>query len=138
MRVKNLEKLGETIDTILEYALDKAGEYLADAMHDTIEYQHQSWIPLKPATIRRKGHDKILIDTGELMESIDHKQQEDFVKVGVFGKRAYIGAVHEFGAPSRNIPERSFIRSTFKDEKKKIEKMIEDTVKQSIRRFTIK
>jgi hypothetical protein len=34
-----------------------------------------------------------------------------------------VGAVHEFGAPKRNIPERSFIRSTFDKEKQGINKL---------------
>lgn len=35
-----------------------------------------------------------------------------------------IGAVHEFGAPKRNIPERSWLRSTTDEEKKNIAKIM--------------
>lgn len=35
-----------------------------------------------------------------------------------------IGAIHEFGSPSRNIPSRSFLRSPIKKNEKKIEKFI--------------
>jgi len=38
---------------------------------------------------------------------------------------ATIGAVHEFGAPSRNIPERSFLRSTYHSRIKDFEAFIE-------------
>jgi hypothetical protein len=46
------------------------------------------------------------------------------VQVGVFeGDVAKIAAVHEFGAPSANIPERSFIRSLFTDRADELKRM---------------
>jgi len=33
-----------------------------------------------------------------------------------------VGSVHEFGSPSRNIPERSYLRSTMQDNKRKYKK----------------
>lgn len=30
----------------------------------------ESWAPLKPSTIKRKGHDRILVDKGDLMRSL--------------------------------------------------------------------
>lgn len=30
------------------------------------------WTPLKPSTVARKGHDRILVDTGALRESLVH------------------------------------------------------------------
>ena len=35
------------------------------------------WAPLKPETIRRKGSDKILIDTGDLRRSISYEVMND-------------------------------------------------------------
>lgn len=56
------------------------------------------------------------------------KQDGSYVKVGVIGDEARddaggmtmvrLAGIHEFGAPSANIPQRSFIRSTFKIERK--------------------
>jgi phage gpG-like protein len=37
-----------------------------------------------------------------------------------------IGAIHEFGAPNANIPERSFIRSTFDANSEKLKKIKEE------------
>lgn len=51
----------------------------------------------------------------------------DSVKVGLpKGSNAYpdgtsvimVGAVHEFGSPARDVPERSYLRSTVKEKKK--------------------
>ena len=36
---------------------------------------------------------------------------------------AAIGAIHEFGSPARNIPERSFIRTTVQEEQNNIKKL---------------
>lgn len=36
-----------------------------------------------------------------------------------------LAAIHEFGAPKRNIPERSFIRATYDENKTKIEQIQE-------------
>ncbi len=57
------------------------------------------------------------------------------VKVGVLGggakatggkiSLAQLAAIHEFGAPSVNIPERSFIRGTFKESREKLEHLAE-------------
>ena len=35
-----------------------------------------------------------------------------------------VGAVHEFGSPSRNIPERSFLRSTMQSNKRNYKKLL--------------
>lgn len=46
--------------------------------------------------------------------NLARKTQGKAVRVGVFdGRNSEIGLVHEFGAPSRNIPARPFIRQTF-------------------------
>lgn len=60
--------------------------------------------------------------------------QESHVKVGIVGPSAKadhdgismvdLAAIHEFGAPKVNIPERSFIRRTFVQKQKETGKMI--------------
>lgn len=51
-----------------------------------------------------------------------------------------LAAIHEFGAPEANIPERSFIRSTFRRERtvlnEKIKKFVGDGVKAVLARGT--
>ena len=42
-----------------------------------------------------------------------------------FSQLVTVGAVHEFGAPSRNIPERPFLRTSFDESKGQINLMIE-------------
>lgn len=52
------------------------------------------------------------------------------VKVGVMaaagapGDLLLIAAVHEYGSPRRNIPERSFIRRTFREKKRQLDVVV--------------
>jgi phage gpG-like protein len=41
-----------------------------------------------------------------------------------------VGLVHEFGSPSKGIPERSFLRSTVAEEKRSIKRMMAKMAKQ--------
>jgi len=41
------------------------------------------------------------------------------------GEMATIGAVHEFGAPKRSIPTRSYMRTTFDEQQREIRKLTE-------------
>lgn len=45
------------------------------------------------------------------------KKDPPIVRIGVLGggRNAIVGAVHEFGAPARNIPQRSFLRVPIMD-----------------------
>ncbi len=70
----------------------------------------------------------------ERIEQIAKQMQgQGQVKVGLpKGSNAYpdgtsvimVGAVHEFGSPSRNIPERSYLRSTMQSNKRKYKKLL--------------
>lgn len=77
---------------------------------------------LKPSTIKKKGSSKSLVHSGELRSEVTHKAAlgGDVMEVGVFGGRAGIGNIHEFGAPAAGIPERSFLRSTANEEGDKV------------------
>jgi len=120
---KRIGKWGDKIGDDVTNRLEQAGEFLAGKMVDKITSGISPG--LKPSTIRAKGSSTPLIDTGELLSQITHKMDgQDTVAVGVFGSRALVAAVHELGAPSKNIPARSFERSTFNENKKGIIKIL--------------
>ena len=54
-----------------ETALDLAGAAIAGQLRQSITDLVAP--PLKPATVRRKGFDKPLIDTGHMLASVDHE-----------------------------------------------------------------
>lgn len=65
----------------------------------------------------------------------------DSVKVGLpKGSNDYpdgtsvimVGTVHEFGSPSRNIPQRSFLRATVQEKRRKYKKMFSKLAKKII------
>lgn len=85
----------------------------------------------KPATIKRKGSSKTLIDQYDLVGSIDKRITVDgdtlAADVGIFDEEiANYASANEFGVPkntsstdpqqSQKIPTRSFLRSTFDEE----------------------
>ena len=119
----NIGRWQDKIEDDIKDRLEQAGEFLAGKMVDKITSGISP--PLKPATIKAKGSSTPLIDTAEMIENITHKLDgDDAVEVGVFGEPAFRATVHEFGAPSRNIPERSFVRSSFNENKKGIVNII--------------
>lgn len=108
--------------------IDKAARYLTNQIVRKVETN----IPpaLSPATIAQKGSSMALYDTGEMFSQIDHNIHKTYAKVGVIGSKAGIAAHHEFGTVG--IPERSFIRSTFNEERGKIVKIVADNIEDEI------
>jgi hypothetical protein len=51
-------------------ALGQMGNFLVGAVRKQIRNGH--FVPLKPATIRRKGSSKPLIDTGQMMNGVTY------------------------------------------------------------------
>lgn len=69
----------------------------------------------------------------ELRRKIGKLAHESYVRVGVLTSdrhgdegvaMAELAAIHEFGSPARNIPERSFIRSTFKSRREDLQRLL--------------
>ncbi|MCJ7694313.1 MAG: hypothetical protein MUO40_02705 [Anaerolineaceae bacterium] len=123
-----------TLDDDLLDGLSNGIETAADYFKNKIVQKVETNIPpaLQPATIQRKGSSVALFDTGEMFGQIDADIQEYSANVGVIGSKAQIAAHHEFGAPAAGIPERSFIRSTFNEEKGKLETIIAGEIKRKI------
>ncbi len=109
-------------------AMEEVGEFLSGKMAEKIS-TGQLAPPLSPGTVAAKGSSDILVDTGELLGMITHKENGPMeTEVGVFNDagsepRATIAMYHEFGAPAAGIPERSFIRSTVAENKSQVRKI---------------
>lgn len=111
---QKIGKFGDDTEKRVYAALERAGAFIEEKMVDKITSGLSP--ALTPATIAAKGSSTPLIDTGELISLVTHKMEgKDTVKIGVFGSRAEIAAVHELGAPSKNIPARSFARPSLKE-----------------------
>ena len=58
-------------DYDVERTLDQAGFAIAGQLRESIQQTNAP--PLAESTIRRKGHDKPLVDTGHMLNSVDHE-----------------------------------------------------------------
>lgn len=118
----------------LEPAFRDIGEYLLRS-HDVrwraaIDPDGNPWAPLSAATLakKRKNADKILVESGRLMNSLDYVASPDSL---LFGTNSIYGAIHQFGAeqgafgttsrgapiPWGDIPAREFIGISGEDER---------------------
>jgi phage gpG-like protein len=127
---KGINQLDDRLIDGLSNGIDKSADYLKNKMVQKVESNIQP--ALKTETIERKGSSVALFDTGEMYSQIDADIQRMSAKVGVIGSKAEIATHHEFGAPAAGIPERSFIRSTFNEEKGKMEKIVAGEIKKEI------
>lgn len=120
--IKSLDNILNDLEKGTQARLEAAGVFLEGKMTEKID----AWLEpaLKKETIARKESSQPLIDKGELYGQIDHKSGPGYVEVGVFGSRAAIARHHEFGAPKANIPERSFMRSAFRENRRKIRDIV--------------
>jgi phage gpG-like protein len=61
--------------------------------------------------------EETVIEIKGLDQLIKAMKKSPQLKVGILGggRNAEVGAVHEFGAPARNIPQRSFLRIPLSD-----------------------
>lgn len=70
------------------------------------------WKPLRPSTIRRKGHSRILVDTSRLQESVVNPSHPDHVREVLdrgltFGTSVPYGIFHQDG--TQRLPQREFL-----------------------------
>lgn len=59
----------------VEKTLDRMGQGIKGQLQDSIQSLRDP--PLAPSTIKRKGHDKPLIDTGHMLNSVDYRVDLD-------------------------------------------------------------
>ena len=151
---RKLDALKKALSSKASDGLNVAAAYLEKEMVHKIEARLQP--PLHPATIAHKKSSKPLFDTGELLGQITTAQslkERDIVEVGVFGSRARIARVHEFGKDIEvtpkmraylhsigihlnpkttkiHIPERSFMRTTLAENERKIKKIVKGEMRK--------
>ena len=118
----------------IEGALAEIGEHLIRSHRDRfargVDPEGRAWQPLKPATIarKRKNADKVLIESGMLMESLHYNVAPDRLE---FGTDRIYGATHQFGRPEANIPARPFLGISREDEAE-ILNIIEDRILRAL------
>jgi hypothetical protein len=124
------------IEAAEEIATRKAGDKLVKEMQRTIDDETEPWPSLSPNTIWRKGHDKMLIETRLMRDSIEWRQDGNTITVGVHADapedRALVALIQEHGAPDAGIPARPFIQPTWEREKKGIIRLFDEEIKRGL------
>jgi hypothetical protein len=119
-----------------ESARASVGAHLAKEMLRTIEENTESWEPLSDRTIAMKGHSRILIETGEMKDSIEWRKSGKNITIGVHSDapndRNLIALAHEYGVPENNMPARSFIMSTWEREKDNVGTLFSYNLKKGL------
>jgi len=111
-KVRNLkpafEEIGELLVTSITKNFEVGGRY---SVPGTWRGGSNKWQPLSPATLKRKRGNKILIETTNLLNSINWQADIDSVEVG--SNRVY-AAIHQFGGKAGRgrkvtIPARPYL-----------------------------
>ena len=124
---------GKVKDDMEEQLQDSAND-LKEAMQQYIRGQEGNWQPLAQATIDKKHDDAILIETGEMVDSIEVTPQgEDQYVISATGQRNQeILKYHEYGT-SRMVA-RPVVRPVFEKEKGNVKAECKDAFITSLKK----
>lgn len=124
---------GKVKDDMEEQLQDSAND-LKEAMQQYIRGQEGNWQPLAQATIDKKHDDTILIETGEMVDSIEVTPQgEDQYVISATGQRNQeILKYHEYGT-SRMVA-RPVVRPVFEREKGNVKAECKDAFIASLKK----
>ena len=123
---------GKVKDDMEEQLQDSAND-LKEAMQQYIRGQEGNWQPLAQATVDKKHDDTILIETGEMVDSIEVTPQgEDQYVISATGQRNQeILKYHEYGT-SRMVA-RPVVRPVFEREKGNVKAECKDAFIASLK-----
>lgn len=100
------EEIREAADNALSNVAEGELEKSEDAYDNEKTVLGTPWKPLAPETIRKKGHDTILVEEGDMRDSgyVNDHNNELVVDVGYSDEKV---AFHEFG--TEDIPARPIL-----------------------------
>lgn len=118
----------------MEGQLQDSANDLKEAMQQYIRGQEGNWQPLAQATVDKKHDDTILIETGEMVDSIEVTPQgEDQYIISATGQRNQeILKYHEYGT-SRMVA-RPVVRPVFEKEKGNVKAECKDAFITSLKK----
>lgn len=116
--VRDLRGMYDGIEDALDEGCEEAAEHLRDAMTDKFGFYQDGWEQLKPDTIQKKGNNEPLVDSGDMMFSLETQTSNRTRKhtVTVFSEDEKL-PYHVYGAPNANVPRRDPIRPTTEEER---------------------
>lgn len=132
----NLDKnvVGEVKDYLKEEAYD-----IKEEIQNSIKSQTGNWQSLAKATVENKGHNKILYETGQLVDSIDVQGSGDEYVVAPTGQHTHnisnseLAILHEYG--TSKMPPRPIFRPVYEKHRNEVPKEVADIVQKEIDKF---
>jgi phage gpG-like protein len=106
-------------------ALESSAQMIEDEAKRVIGTYDYGWPSLKPETIKRKGADTPLLQSGEMRDSITH-QVDEAAMVAVVGTNDPKAKFHELGTV--HIPARSFLAGAAMHKEEDIVRLTSDIV----------
>lgn len=129
----------QTLKASLDEAEAKEAEEVRQAITDAIIGQELSHAPLKPDTIRRKGHSDILVDTGAFAHSFTVEDYGGDKIIYPKGNTdtgitmAELAIYHEYG--TRKMPPRPTIRPVYEKMKGEVQEDLIEVVENEINKY---
>lgn len=122
--------------------METLGEQIADGFKDKVIDNIETnayGFSLKEETVKRKGSDLPLVDTGELVGSIYRDgttvSVEDSPRKDSPLTNKELAIVHEYGTKDKHIPARPVWRNTFEDYQEEAEAQIKEFLDSKDKKF---
>lgn len=137
--VRSWERFDAAVDAVesgIDDGLVKAAENELDAAETAYDKEETvlgtPWTPLAPYTIWKKGHDTILVETGEMRDSGFVEEKDDEVRVGFSDWKV---PIHEFG--TEDIPARPIVGPMRDDlRQNRLRPAVADSIEESLSRLS--
>lgn len=141
--IKSLKNLFNSLDKnvvreVEEYMKNQAYEIKED-IQTSIKSQTGNWTPLDSDTVKAKEHSKILLETGQFVDSIEVTQLGDDYVISPKGTHSNgisnsdLAKLHEYG--TEKMPPRPVFRPVCGEYEKSIPKEVSDIVQREINKF---
>jgi phage gpG-like protein len=120
-------------EEILKGSQQDLAEYETGIFAGEFDSNLNPWAPLAPSTIKRKGHDRILLETGALRESLVHvggpgNVAETASRGMIFGTEVPYAIFHQTG--TRRMPARPPVGISEETLDKLCNRIADETVRQ--------
>lgn len=113
--IEEIDRLSDKADNLAPLFADIANDLfnMADeAFENETSPDGKSWQPLKPSTIKKKGHSRKLDETGHTRETLEYGSDNKSARVGTNAKSKDnypYPAVQHFGTKDGRVPPREFL-----------------------------
>ena len=110
--VEGLEAKADNLSPVFDEIANHLYNVTEEALESNSSPDGAAWEPLSPFTIKRKGHDRMLDDKGDMRENItiDSDHESSTIGTNSLSEDGYpYPAVQHFGTDDGRVPARPFL-----------------------------